>query len=1033
MNSVALVVLLAGSNVFAQQASSKIDFGRDILPILSGKCLQCHGPDKNQRQAELRLDIEADAKRDRDGHFAIAAGKPGKSELVARVFSNDPDVQMPPAESKLVLSETEKRLLRDWVAAGATYSKHWAFDAPVKSRTDISTRNPIDVFVHQRLKDKGWQAAQPAELNVLCRRIYLDLIGLPPSPQEIDQFLAATKKDRTAAISGLVDKLMKSPHFGEKWARHWLDVARYADSNGFEKDLPRKQWAWRDWVVRALNADMPYNDFIIQQVAGDMMGDPDALVGSGFLRNGMVNEEGAIVYEQFRIEAVFDRMDCIGKAVLGLSIQCAQCHTHKFDPLTHDEYYGMFAFLNDTYEAQSWVYTPQQREQLQKLKSQIAKLEEQIGGKHPAWQADIEKWIAQEKADAVKWSVLDPHEIEWEGGVNHPQREDDTILILGHPTTSGQFYSISKLEAQTITGVRLEGLQHGDLPNFGPGRNYLGTFTISELEVYRKLPTDKDWQPVELANATADFSSPDQDLPEYFRSSSDKGKEKVRRVGPAKYLIDKKVRTGWMPDRGTLIRHTDSAAVVQLKTPLSVPDGTELKIRLQMNHGGDGDPGDNQQLGSLRLSVTSDNGPKATPFDHRAWLAMQVPADQRTADDKTALLRNWRKTVAALKPINDQIAALEKQFPVAQTSVMHPRATLAKHQRETRLLDRGTWNKPKHVVLPGVPAILHPMEATHTGPVNRLDFAKWLANEKSPLTARVHVNRIWQAIFGVGLVRTSEDFGTRSARPEYLEMLDWLAVNFMESGWSQKHVIRTIINSQTYQQSSRSSGESYNRDPRNQLLARGPRFRVEAEVIRDIALTASGLLNRKMGGPSVFPPVPANVLEYNFGRMHYWKVAEGAERYRRSLYIFRKRSMPDPVLTSFDAPNSDFACARRVRSNTPLAALVPLNEPVFVEAARALSLRVLREAAPNDEARTEYAFRLATSRHPTQYEKTTIQDLLTKLRNRLADGWLSINEVATGDPKTKPNIPEKSTPQDAAAWTLVARVLLNMDETLSKN
>jgi len=412
---------------------------------------------------------------------------------------------------------------------------------------------------------------------------------------------------------------------------------------------------------------------------------------------------------------------------------------------------------------------------------------------------------------------------------------------------------------------------------------------------------------------------------------------------------------------------------------------------------------------------------------------MQVPATQRTDADNEALFRSWRKTVAALKPLNDKIAELEKQFPEASTSVMHPRATMTKHKRTTRLLDRGVWNQPKHEVAAGTPAILHPLEITHSGPVNRLDFAKWLADKKSPLTARVHVNRIWQAIFGVGLVRTSEDFGTRSARPQYLQMLDWLAVDFMESGWSQKHVIRTILNSQTYQQRSRSTPELLKVDPRNSLLARGPRFRVEAEVIRDIALSASGLLNRKLGGPSIFPPVPANMLEYNFGRMHYWKVAEGAERYRRSLYVFRKRSMPDPVLTSFDAPNSDFACARRVRSNTPLSALVPLNEPVFVEAAQAMSLRILREAAADYEARTAYAFRLATSRLPNEAERRAVQELLTKQRKRLAEGWISINEIATGDANTKPSIPELSTPQDAAVWTIVSRVLLNFDETLSKN
>ena len=454
--------------------------------------------------------------------------------------------------------------------------------------------------------------------------------------------------------------------------------------------------------------------------------------------------------------------------------------------------------------------------------------------------------------------------------------------------------------------------------------------------------------------------------------------------------------------------------------PLSARVGDQEKVVWRMT----------DMLGCARFSITRQPAPAAPPASHAAMLALQIPAASRTSEQNAAIFAAWRASLPEAKAINDEIDAFWNTYPQAATSILHLAEQEPNNRRKTFLLDRGNWDQPLHVVEPHTPAAFHsfPPEL----PRNRLGFARWLTDPRSPLTARVAVNRIWQSIFGAGLVETAEDFGTRAPVPEYRELLDWLAVDFMEEGWSQKRLIRTIVTSGVYRQSSHASAELLERDPRNVWLARGPRFRADAEVVRDIALCVSGLITHKLGGPSVIPPVPQNVLDYNFTYPAYWKPAEGPERYRRALYGFRKRSMPDPAMSNFDAPNADFACARRVRSNTPLAALTGLNEPVFVEAARALALRVLREGGSDDAHRADQAFFLCTLRRPEAQERDAILNLLQSRRQRLAEGWLNPRDIATGDPAKLPELPAGTTPQDAAAWTLVARVLLNLDETISK-
>jgi len=1059
---IAVLVLASASMSTVLGADQTIDFQQHIRPILVEHCFKCHGPDEGTRQSDLRLDLRemATAKRN-SGELAIVPGNPDASWVLMRVTSDDPDLVMPPPNENNALTSAQISMLRQWIQAGAKYSPHWAFVPPRQTdlldlREDPTTgqlvdaakpiSHPIDGMVAHRLKKAGVAMSPPAPHDVLCRRIHLDVIGLPPSPSEVTQFVAVAEQDPASAVAALVERLLHSAHYGEKWARHWLDVARYADTNGYEKDLPREQWAWRDWVIQVINADLPYNQFIIEQIAGDLLPNrtQNQLIATGFLRNGMINEEGAIVFEQFRMEGLFDRMDCIGKAVLGISIQCAQCHNHKYDPISQNEYYGMFAFLNDTCESKSWVYTQQQQKQIVEITAEIGHLENQCREHNPDYQQQIADWERSQLAAAPQWEILDTTEQVWVGGVNHPEEKaDHSVMVMGHPTTEGTMYVVAEPQLDGITGLRLEALTHGDLPFGGPGQSYRGTFALSELTVEVKPSGSDSWKKLTLNHASSDFAEEDQPL-----VLEDSTPDEKRRIGPIAFLIDENIETGWRADRGPLIRNTESVAVVQFAEPLQLPTRTLFRVTLDLKHSPGKQGVQNTMLGRMRFALTRSLNPRAANYDHAATLAMQKPPAHRRATETAAVFRAWRKSVPELSAMNQQIAACQQQYPEAHTSVLTVTARDPTDRRNTFLLDRGVWDKPKQRIRPHVPALFHPLhlgEADHSedglcGPASatstalapRLAFARWLVDPNSPFAARVQVNRVWQAIFGKGLVETPEDFGLRAPQPEYLNVLDWLAVDFVAGDWSTKHLIRTILFSATYQQSSQINPEILRLDPQNSWLARSPRFRAEAEVIRDIALSVSGLLNRKIGGASILPPVPDNVLNDTFTRPD-WTVATGVERYRRALYVFRKRSMPDPVLMNFDAPNADFSCARRIRSNTPLAALVALNEPVFVEAARAMALRILREGGTTDQERTAYAFRLCTARSVKPAEQAEVLALLKDCRTRLAEGSLSINEVATGNLDRPLELPTGCSPQDAAAWTIAARVLLNLDETLSKN
>ena len=1015
----------------ALQPADDIDFSRQIQPVFAESCYACHGP--KVQMAGLRLDQRPTAE-------ILAPGNSANSRLIQRITSTDVRARMPLGGTPLEPSKIE--LLRKWIDAGApwpegsgatpsTAKKHWAFIAPVRPvvpRQTPWTRNAIDAFVLKGLEKADLKPSPEADRTTLLRRLSLDLIGLPPTPAELDAFLS----DRSPnAYEKQVDRLLASPHYGERWARVWLDAARYADSNGYEKDAPRSVWFYRDWVINALNRDLPYNQFIIEQIAGDLLPNAtqDQMVATGFLRNSMINEEGGIDPEQFRMEAMYDRMDAIGKGILGVTIQCAQCHDHKYDPLKQEEYYRMFAFLNDTDDANIEVYTPEQQEKRAAIFRRTAEIEAGLQHRNPDWQIRMAAWEERERANQPDWQVLNltVDDIST-GGERELPMKDGSMLAQGYAPTKHTVEFTAKTTLPRITAVRLELLTDPNLPGGGPGRSIKGTGALTEFLVDAAPSKNPDkFTKVKIARATADINPPETPLEPKFDDKS--GRRRV--TGPVEFAIDGNNDTAWGIDAGPGLRHQPRKAVFDFESPVDNPEGIVLRIRLKQDHGGaNSDDNENNNLGRIRLSVTSAPDAVADPLPANVREILSIPREQRSPAQQRAVFSYWRTTVPEWKAEDDAIAALWREHP--EGSLQLVLADRTGDHRQTHILKRGDFLQPDRAVEPGTPAFLHPLP--EGGPRNRLTFAKWLVDRRSPTTARSIVNRIWQTYFGIGIVATAENFGTQCDPPSNQELLDWLAVEFMDSGWSLKKLDRLIVTSAVYRQSSNVTAELLAKDPDNRLLARGPRFRVDAEIVRDIALAASGLLNPKIGGPSVYPPAPAFLFQPPASyAVKTWATAEGPDRYRRALYTFRFRSVPYPMLQAFDAPNGEMSCVRRARSNTPLQALTTLNEPLFVESARALALRTLKEGGAADSDRVAYAFRLCTARWPTADESAVLLKLLAKEDQRIADGWISARDLAGFTGSASLSLPAGITPRRIAAWTAVTRVILNLDETITKD
>ena len=1005
-----LALLLEGQSQDVSAADAPIVFNRDIRPILNDRCLACHGPDEKQRQADLRLDVRKIAIE-----AAIVPGQSAKSDLIARISSNDPDIRMPPVDSKQKpLSKDEIDLLRRWIDEGAKYQTHWAFITPRRATAPAVQnknwgRNPIDGFVLANLEKIGLKPSAEADRPTLIRRASLDLTGLPPSPQAVKEFV----NDNSAnAWEKAIDRLLKSERYGEHLARYWLDAARYADTNGYQYDLEREQWVWRDWLIHAFNSNMPFDQFTIEQLAGDLL--PNATdqqrLATAFHRNHPITIEGGVIDEEYRTEYVIDRVVTTSTVWMGMTMMCGRCHDHKYDPISQKEFYQFFAFFNQVPERGNngfapkiSVASPLTTRRQQRINDQIAEAEQRMK-KHPAlsgkklavWERQLTNVVANQ------WSVVVPPTRVSQGGATLEVQDDKSILATGKNPVTEIYELILQPNTSAVHAIRLEALKHASFARGGTGRGSNGNFVLSEIEFAAASKSAPDtFEPVKVALAEADYSQANFNV---------------------KLAIDGKIdRTGWAVDGNT--KFEDRVAVFTFAKPLAIDDVAKLRIRLHHQYGG------SHHIGRFRLAIAA-QPVQDVPPDVAG--IVQIDAARRTTAQRDRLAevllerfgpKEVQAAVASLRSLRSQRATLTK---TPATMVMTDRAT----PRTTRVLFRGEYDKPREEVKSGVPAVFPPLPDGI--PANRLALARWLVRKDHPLTARVTVNRYWQQLFGTGIVKTTEDFGSQGEYPVHPELLDWLAVDFVNTGWDVKGLLKTMMISATYRQSSHVTKESYQRDPENRLLARGPSYRLDAEVIRDSALSVSGLLVDRLGGPSVFPYHPPGLWQEINNRPGYsrtYKRDSDDNIYRRSLYTFWKRTVPPPSMATFDAPQREYCVVRRSRTNTPLQAFVMLHDPQFVEAARRLGKRMMTEGGKTVDDRIAYGFQLCTARRPSVAERAVLQQMFDKrLRQYRSDKKSAARLLSVGDSPTD----DKLDTAEFAAWTTIGRVLLNLSEFVTK-
>jgi len=1190
--ALAAIICLVAVSAAAPPASEKKlavapDFNRDVRPILSNHCFKCHGPDDKQRAAGLRLDIASVAyAKLSSGRRAIDVAHPSQSEILNRIAPHAGALQMPPASANKPLTDAEKLILSDWVKAGGKYEPHWAFVAPKRSvvpkvRNTKWVRNPIDAFILSRLEKANLTPEPEADRYTLIRRVSLDLTGIPPTPEEADAFVRDT---RTDAYERLVDRLLASPHYGERWARLWLDLARYADTNGYEKDRPRSIWPYRDWVIRSLNADMPFDQFTIAQIAGDMLpgATQDNLIATGFHRNTMLNEEGGADPLEYRFHAMTDRIATTGGTWLGLTVGCAQCHTHKYDPIPHQDYYRLMAFLDNADEIPLPVKKPDIAQKRASTLREADRREEELALRYPL--PGVLTWASPTIPDR-------PMQITTSNGGIIETLPDGSARLSGANPESNVYTVTLEAEPGEVTAIRLEALTDPTLGHNGPGRTEHGNFVLTE---------------VSATIASVDAPAKPQSV-RFRRAEADAQQNGF----PASAVLDGKDNTGWAisGDGNWNVNHT---LILTLDKPLSLPKGGKFSVRLAQNYGSQ------HTIGRFRMSVgrsITENNPRPEAERRRErfdaafaawkreneakavrWTALKplrahadvpvlrilpdfsvfstsditkrdvyevayesVPAgatalrleaipDERLpgggpgrvyyegeagdfflnelsasiggqaikltgaiasiGNPKAAVdgdaLSGWsisggqgktqtaifslpkplsvagalsikmvferyyasslgrfriaysldpKAGQAALHPETEAILTtpeatrtltqndrLRKAFLAAAPELAGERAEIdalrrsapafpttlifqerpADNPRTTYIRHRGEFLQPEKKVTPGVLSILNPLPKNV--PANRLTFARWLVSPENPLTARVTVNRQWAALFGKGIVRTVSDFGYQGESPSHPELLDYLAVDFMQQGWSLKKLHRLIVTSATYRQSSRVTPGKLTRDPENRLLARAPRIRLDAELIRDAALSESGLLSRKMYGPGVFPPQqPGVTTEGTYGPLN-WEVSPGEDRYRRGLYTFAKRTAPYATFTTFDAPSGEATCPRREMSNTPLQALTLLNNAVFVEAAQSLGGKIAQRPGSTDE-KAAALFRSIVTRPPDRAELAALTQFYTTQKTRLTQKELDAKSLAA---------PGDGDPTDRAAWTLLSRAVLNLDEAFVK-
>ncbi len=967
--------------------------------IFAEHCLECHGPDKAKGGLTL-TDRKGALKELKSGARAVVPGDLEASELITRITSEDPDEKMPP-EDKKPLQPAEIEALKQWVASGAEWQVHWPYRPlaspavpPVKD--SAWTRGEIDRFVLGKLEATRIRPSAEADRYTLIRRIYYDLLGLPPTPEEADAFVNDTAPD---AYERLVDRTLASPHFGERWGRHWLDRARYADSDGYEKDNARPDaWRYRNWVIEAVNRDLPIDQFTVEQLAGDLLPNatPEQKVATAFHRQTLTNTEGGVDKEQFRVEAVFDRTETTGAVWLGHTVLCARCHTHKYDQLTHREYYQLFAFFNNADEttaptpisAQAVSDYEQAKirhgAQMHGLEAKLAAVQKELVTRQTAWEEEIRGRLAEAPAGEPRPLPAKIASVTSKGGVKFKALPDGSQLATGKQAARDTYTAVVELPPEQISGIRLELLPHDSLPGRGPGRSEAGSFVLSEIKV-------RAGGTVALHSPSADFSQGEW---------------------PVEAVLDDKAGTGWAvaPQFGK-----EHHAAFYFVRPVDGAREKRLTVTLDQQY-----PKDNHSIGRFRLVVLA-RETAGTIAPANLHEILEMPVADRSQEQQAALREYFAMADPKAQQASEQLTAARAAAPkppIMDVRVLAQRA----EPRETRVLHRGEFLSPAEPAEPGTPAILPPIKPRQDGPPDRLDLARWLVSAQNPLTPRVIVNQIWAHLFGKGLVRTPGDFGVRGDKPTHPELLDWLANALVKNGWSRKQTIRAIVTSATYRQRSVYRPEVAEADPLNLLLHRQNRLRVEGEIVRDLNLAVSGLLSRKIGGPSVFPPMPPEIAAISYANNFKWKESAGEDRLRRGMYTFFKRTAPHPDLVTFDCPDANLAAVERGLSNTPLQALTTLNAQSFTEAARAMAKRLLAEPHVDDTARLTRCFRLCVLRPPGRPEIARLASLLGAAR-----------AFYLQHPDEAKAMAGEGTPvEEAAAWAATTRIVMNTDEFITR-
>jgi mono/diheme cytochrome c family protein len=1009
-----------------------IEFNRDVRPILSDYCFACHGPDKNHREADLRLDTESGLLGDDKKPGAIVPGKPEESELLRRVLLSDGEEKMPPAEFGKQLDENQIKILRQWIEQGGSFQGHWAFQPiarPSPPTVDANVvSNDIDRFILKDLVDQNTTFAPEADRRTLARRLSFDLTGLPPTADLVERFVHDPDPQ---AYEKLVDELLASEHYGERMAMWWLDLVRYADTVGYHGDQNVGISPFRDYVIRSFNQNRPFDRFTIEQLAGDLLPSPsqEHLIASGYNRLGMMSAEGGVQDKEYLAKYIAERVRNVGGTWMGVTLGCCECHDHKYDPFSAREFYQMEAFFADieerglyagAHDSGAWgstmqVPTPEQTAKLQELDQRIAELKKVLATSTPALEAEQAQW----ESTLPKWTVLKPTEVTGTGGVTLTIQEDAAILASGESPASTQYdltfadIAATVGEGKSITAIRLEVLPDDSLPAKGPGRAGNGNFVLTEV-IAGTLNAEKQIQPVVWKNATASYEQ---------TGAAGNNPYKKWAIAAAIDLEAKGDQWGWaiMEQAGQA-----NAAILELNAPTPLVSGTSWSISLKQAHSNP-----HHTLGKFRISILTEPLPtNASTVIARKEIQniLDLPSTDRNDAQKQQLAEFFRSQTPTLEPVRADLKDIEQQRDQANRTITTTLFTKAVPPRTIRVLARGNWmDETGLVVEPGFPDVLPKL--TRPQRLNRLDLAQWLTSPDHPLTSRVTVNRLWKLFYGAGLSRKSDDLGSQGEWPSHPELLDWLASRLIDSQWDIKKMVRLMVTSRTYRQSSNAPPEQWQRDLDNRLFARQNRYRLDAELIRDNAMASSGLLVRTIGGKSVFPYQPPGYWAYLNFPQREWQNSNGEGLYRRGLYTHWQRQYLHPSLVTFDAPSREECTADRPRSNTPLQSLVLLNDPTYVEAARVLAQQLLKEASTDNDARLSWIFQRVLQRSIRPEERDVLIGLIDKSRVEYeqspadAEGLLKVGQYS---------VPTELNPKELAVWTNVCRVVFNLSETITR-